>query len=117
MFKKEETLDFLTELLSINSPSGYAKQAIDFVKSAVDTLGFDTEITPKGNLIVSVEGEDTSVTRGLSGHVDTLGVMVRSINSDGTLALTKIGGSITPTLDSEYCEIITRDGKCLFSCP
>lgn len=111
MFKKDETLEFLTELLSINSPSGYTRNAIDFVKSTVDGLGFTTEITPKGNLVVSVEGEDTSVTRGLSGHVDTLGVMVRSINADGTLALTKIGGPITPTLDSEYCEIITRDGK------
>lgn len=111
MFKKDETLEFLTELLSINSPSGYTRNAIEFVKKAVDALGFKTEITPKGNLVVSVDGEDSSITRGLSGHVDTLGVMVRSINADGTLALTKIGGPITATLDSEYCEIITRDGK------
>lgn len=111
MFKQEETLDFLTELLSINSPSGYTRKAIDYVKEAVDSLGFENEITPKGNLVVSVEGADTSVTRGLSGHVDTLGVMVRSINADGTLALTNIGGPITATLDSEYCEILTREGK------
>lgn len=111
MFKKEETLEFLAELLSINSPSGYTMNAIDFVKKTVDELGFSTEVTPKGNLVVSVEGEDSSVTRGLSGHVDTLGVMVRSINSDGTLALTKVGGPLTPTLDGEYCEVITRDGK------
>jgi putative aminopeptidase FrvX len=50
-------------------------------------------------------------TRGLSAHVDTLGLMVRSINSDGTLALTKLGGPLTPTLDGEYCDIITRDEK------
>ena len=68
-------------------------------------------MSPKGNLIVSVEGEDKSVTRGLSGHVDTLGLMVRSINGDGTLALTTLGGPLTPTLDGEYCDIITRSGK------
>src|SRR5699024_8103309 len=67
--------------------------------------------TPKGNLIVHVEGQDPSQTRGLSGHVDTLGLMVRSINNDGTLMLTKIGGPITQTLDGEYCDIITRDNK------
>ena len=51
------------------------------------------------------------MTRGLSAHVDTLGLMVRSINSDGTLSLTKLGGPLTPTLDGEYCDIITRDDK------
>lgn len=111
MFKQEETVSFLKELLSINSPTGYATNAIRFLKSAVENIGYETEVTPKGNLIVSVEGEDTNATRGLSAHVDTLGLMVRSINSDGTLSLTKLGGPLTPTLDGEYCDIITRDDK------
>lgn len=59
--------------------------------------------------MVQVAGQDTTQTRGLSAHVDTLGLMVRSINSDGTLALTKLGGPLTPTLDGEYCDIITRE--------
>lgn len=111
MFKQEETVSFLKELLSINSPTGYTTNAIRFLKSAVENIGYETEVTPKGNLIVSVEGEDRKVTRGLSAHVDTLGLMVRSINSDGTLSLTKLGGPLTPTLDGEYCDIITRDNK------
>jgi putative aminopeptidase FrvX len=37
--------------------------------------------------------------------------MVRSINGDGTLNVTKIGGPIIATLDSEYCKILTRDNK------
>lgn len=111
MFKKEETISFLTELLSINSPTGYTKKAVAFLRKHIEDLGYTTETTPKGNLIVTVEGEDVNQTRGLSAHVDTLGLMVRSINSDGTLALTKLGGPLTPTLDGEYCEIITREEK------
>ncbi|MFC3419996.1 M42 family metallopeptidase [Salinicoccus hispanicus] len=111
MFKKEETISFLTELLSINSPSGYTKHAVDHVRETLESVGYDTETTPKGNLVVSVAGKDTSRTRGLSAHVDTLGLMVRSINDDGTLSLTKLGGPLTPTLDGEYCDIITRDDK------
>ena len=111
MFKQEETVSFLKELLLINSPTGYTTNAIRFLKSAVENIGYETEVTPKGNLIVSVEGEDTNATRGLSAHVDTLGLMVRSINSDGTLSLTKLGGPLTPTLDGEYCDIIARDNK------
>ena len=37
--------------------------------------------------------------------------MVRSIKGDGTLAVTNVGGPSIPTLDGEYCKIMTRDGK------
>ena len=111
MFNKEETVSFLVELLSINSPTGYTKKAIDFLKNSIEEIGYETERTPKGNLVIQVDGQDSSQTRGLSAHVDTLGLMVRSVNSDGTLALTTLGGPLTPTLDGEYCEIITRDDK------
>src|SRR5690625_6128978 len=87
MFNKEETVSFLVDLLSINSPTGYTKKAIHFLENSIETMGYETEKTPKGNLIVRVDGQDASKTRGLSAHVDTLGLMVRSINSDGTLAL------------------------------
>lgn len=110
-FNKEETISFLVELLSINSPTGYTKKAIDFLKNSIEEMDYETTRTPKGNLIVQVDGQDSSQTRGLSAHVDTLGLMVRSINSDGTLALTTLGGPLTPTLDGEYCEIITRGEK------
>lgn len=111
MFNKEETVSFLVDLLSINSPTGYTKKAINFLKETIEEVGYETKVTPKGNLIVQVDGQDTTQTRGLSAHIDTLGLMVRSINSDGTLALTTLGGPLTPTLDGEYCEIITRDEK------
>lgn len=111
MFKRDGTITFLTKLLSINSPTGYTKNAVDFLRETIEDIGYETATTPKGNLIVQVDGEDSKVTRGLSAHVDTLGLMVRSINSDGTLSLTKLGGPLTPTLDGEYCEIITRDDK------
>ena len=111
MFKKDGTISFLTKLLSINSPTGYTNNAVSFLRETIEDIGYETMTTPKGNLIVQVDGENTEVTRGLSAHVDTLGLMVRSINADGTLSLTKLGGPLTPTLDGEYCDIITRDDK------
>lgn len=111
MFNQEETLLFLKEILAINSPSGYTGKVTDYLQDKIEQMGYPTEKTPKGNVVVHVDGKDTAITRGLSAHVDTLGLMVRSINSDGTLALTKLGGPLTPTLDGEYCDIITRNGK------
>lgn len=48
---------------------------------------------------------------GLCAHVDTLGLMVRSVTADGMLMVTKVGGPLLPTLDGEYCRIYTREGK------
>lgn len=111
MFNQEEIIKNLEALVSINSPSGYTDKAIDFVETYVKDLGYETEITPKGNLIVNVDGENPIPVRALSAHVDTLGLMVRSINGDGSLSMTTLGGPLTPTLDGAYCDVITRDNK------
>jgi putative aminopeptidase FrvX len=68
-------------------------------------------ITNKGNIKLFIEGKDHSKKVATSAHVDTLGLMVRSINQDGTLMVTNVGGPQIPTLDGEYCKIITRDGR------
>lgn len=106
----QETISFATKLLSIPSVSGYTHDAIDYVKKEVELLNYPTEITKKGNLIITVKGSTNRVL-GLSGHVDTLGAMVKSIRGDGHLAFTTIGGPIWPTLDGEYCLIKTRDNQ------
>lgn len=103
-------LDILKDIMAIDSPSGYTKDVIMYCKELVKSFGYVCECTPKGNLIVYIKGED-DYTVGLSAHVDTLGLMVRSIKSNGTLAITNIGGPLLPTLDGEYCRIITRDKK------
>lgn len=110
MINKQETFEFLTQLLNIDSPTGYTKNAIQFLSEETQKLGFKQELNQKGNLIITIPGL-SSKTIGIATHVDTLGLMVRSINSDGTLALTNLGGPIIPTLDSEYVRIITREGK------
>ncbi len=102
--------NFAKEILAIPSPSGYTQEVIDFIKEKSEELGYHTERSKKGNLIINVKGQ-SDFTLGLSGHVDTLGAMVRSVSSDGSLKFTTIGGPIWPTLDGEYCTIHTRDGK------
>ena len=74
-------------------------------------MGYQFEQIEKGCGIITIEGEDNSRTVMMAAHVDTLGLMVRSITPKGELKFTKIGGPILPTLDGEYCRIRTRDGK------
>ena len=99
------------DILTTPSHSGYTHIVIDKIKNYADELGLKSFKTNKGNLIVEFEGEDSNKTLALSAHVDTLGLMVRSINSDGTLAITSIGGNQMMTLQGEYCKVHTRDQK------
>ena len=103
-------LPLLEKIFNIDSPTGYTKDVIDYLEEVIKELGYQTERNKKGNLIVSVEGEK-DYTLGLSAHVDTLGLMVRSIMPNGHLRFTMLGGLLLPTLDGEYCRVHTRGGK------
>ena len=104
-------LDFLSQILLTDSPSGFSKNVMTLIEKQAIDFGYAFEYTHKGNGIITIEGLDNSKTVGLSAHVDTLGAMVRSISAAGTLKFSLIGGPIVPTLDSEYCKVYTRDGK------
>ena len=101
-------LQILEDIMAIDSPSGYTKNVITYCEKEAHQLGFQTKRTNKGNLEIFVDGKD-DYTVGFCAHVDTLGLMVRSIRNDGTLAFTNVGGPLVPTLDGEYCKIITRE--------
>ncbi|MBQ8293024.1 MAG: M42 family metallopeptidase [Bacilli bacterium] len=103
-------LQLLENIFNIDSPTGFTKNVIDYLDTEIKNLGYSTERNKKGNLIVSVKGE-SDYTLGLSAHVDTLGLMVRSVMSNGHLRFTMLGGLLLPTLDGEYCKVYTRDGK------
>jgi putative aminopeptidase FrvX len=102
--------DVLKDLLTTPSPSGYSFEIMKKIKSYAKSLGVDYIDTQKGCGILSINGE-SDYTMGLSAHVDTLGAMVRSINSSGTLRFTTIGGYTMHSIEGEYCKIHTRDGK------
>ena len=99
------------ELLGIDSPSGFTQAAAAFLTGFAARLGYETTETNKCNVIIHIPGRKSGKTVGLCAHVDTLGLMVRSVTADGMLMVTKVGGPLMPTLDGEYCRIYTRDGR------
>ena len=108
---REELFETAKRIFAVDSPSGYTANVINLIRSMAEELGYSFETNRKGCGIITVEGRDAGKTVGLSAHVDTLGAMVRSITSDGQLMFTVVGGPILPTLDGEYCKIITREGQ------
>lgn len=103
--------EFLKKIMAIDSPTGYTQHAVDFLEEEAGKLGFSCFRNIKGNLIVEVPGKSNEKAVGVCAHTDTLGLMVRSVKSNGYLAITKLGGPLMPTLDGEYCTVITRDNK------
>ena len=108
---KEFVLNTAKRILEFDSPTGFCFDIMNIIEDYAKSFGYKFERTNKGCGIITVEGEKEGKVIGLSAHVDTLGAMVRSITSSGTLKFSIIGGPIVPTLDSEYCTIRTRDGK------
>lgn len=105
-----KTLEFAKRILEIPSPSGYTKNVINYLAGICEAKKLNHHISNKGNLIIEMKGEN-DYTIGLSAHVDTLGAMIRSIDSKGNLKFSVVGGPILPTYDGEYCYVITRENK------
>lgn len=112
----ESKIDFLKEtvhtLMSADSPTGFTKSALEEAEKLVQSIGYPTRRTRKGNLVISIEGRDESRRVGLCAHLDTLGLMVRSITDQGRLMFTSLGAPLLPSLEGEYCRVYTKSGKC-----
>jgi putative aminopeptidase FrvX len=99
------------ELCRIPSPTGFAHQAVDYMEREFARLGVETRRTKKGALLATLPGKDTANHRTLAAHVDTLGAMVKEIKPSGRLKLTRIGGYSMQTIEGEYVQVHTHDGK------
>lgn len=106
-------IDFIAEqlktLTAIPSPSGYTKNATDYLMKLLQDMGYEPKLSRKGNVFVTIGGEGEPLV--LAAHVDTLGAMVRSIKDNGRLRPTTLGGHVWSTADGENCTIHTRDDK------
>jgi putative aminopeptidase FrvX len=103
--------EIANKIFNTNSPSGYSVEINKVLLDILKELGYEASLTNKGNVKLLVKGESSEKVVATSAHVDTLGLMVRSINGDGTLNVTRIGGPQVATLDGEYCKVLTRDNK------
>lgn len=102
----------INDIFLTDSPSGYFGEINNVLISKIKQMGYDNvSVNNKGNVELFIKGNDNSKSVAIAAHADTLGLMVRSITGDGGLKLTNVGGPIIPTLDGEYCKVITRDGK------
>lgn len=108
-------IDYILEetkkIMSIDSPTGYTKQAAKYCMEAYKALGFEPVMTVKGGVLVDLGGSDSENAILIEAHLDTLGAMVAEIKGNGRLRLSPLGGLNPNNAEAENCRVITRDGN------
>ena len=97
----EYAVEYACALLAIDSPTGYTKEAADYVLDAFEKLGIPARRTVKGGILADLGGQDDRDALFLEAHIDTLGGMVSEILGSGRLRIVPLGGLPAPVVETE----------------
>jgi len=107
-----QQLKQLNELILIPSPSGFEFYIADYIKNQL--LKYlpegHIEIDFQKNVIVKIDGEDTSKTVMIDAHLDQIGFVVTNISKEGLLTINYLGGSDATILSARQLNIVTDYG-------
>lgn len=107
-----QTVDYIVKLTNTPSPTGFTTDIMNYIKSEVESFGYQATKTAKGGIMVSVLGENDQQHRIATAHLDTLGAMVRAIKPDGRIKMDLVGGFGYPSIEGENCLIhCAKNGK------
>lgn len=100
---------FLRPLLETPSVVGYYPQIHAYLEKVMNSLGYTVTYDNRHTAYVYVPGQDKSKTVCVGAHLDTIGLIVRSIEEDGTLNIRNLGGVNFHSLEGENVFIHTRE--------
>lgn len=106
---------FLTDtfrtLVSVPSPVGYFEELNPVLERYATELGLQIRFDNRHTAYITLEGQDNSKTVMISAHADTLGMMVRSVDSNGMLRFQLLGGMNLHSFEGETVTIHASSGK------
>ena len=100
--------EFLERLLTTPSPSGFETEGQRVWVEYVSEFADDVRTDEYGNAVALLDGGDPTVA--FAGHADEIGLMVSSIDDDGFVHPSRIGGSDRTVSKGQHVEIHTADG-------
>ncbi len=104
--KEPRIISLLHDLLDIYSPTGYTYEVLKYIEKLLTKNGISCYYTNKGALIAS---NHKKPHLAVAAHIDTLGLMVRNINIDGTLGFTKVGGPMLQAFEGNSVKIFSDE--------
>ena len=103
--KEPQIIKILHSLLDIYSPTGFTHEILKHIENLLKKNGIKCHYTNKGALIACNHKKPEIA---VAAHIDTLGLMVRDINKDGTLCFTKLGGPMLQAFEGNSLKIFSE---------
>lgn len=100
------------KLINTPSPVSYYEEIHPVMEELASQYGYTVTYDRKRTAYIRIEGEHPEKTVCVGAHLDTIGLMIRHINEDGTLALRNLGGINYNNIEGECVHVHTRDGRC-----
>lgn len=109
-YNPQDILNYFETLVRVPSPVGYYVQMNPVIRRLAEELGLTVTVDNKNTNYIILDGEDNSKSVQIAAHLDTLGLVVRCIDSDGMIRVRQLGGVNYNSLEGETVTIHTRDG-------
>ena len=111
LYMRDESFEFLQQLLAAPSPSGYEQPAQRIFRSYIESFS-DVATDVMGNVFGMIQGEGENRPRVmLVGHSDEIGLQVRYLDDDGFIYFSAIGGVDPHITAGLKVHIHTRNGR------
>lgn len=108
---KDYLLDTLRACVEVESPVGYYPEAHAWLCETLAQMGYEMTVDNNATAYVRVPGKSAEKTVCLGAHLDTIGLVVRGFNADGTLRVRQLGGINYHSIEGETCLVHCRDGR------
>lgn len=105
---REESKQFLFNLLGTASPSGFEEEAGRVWRAEAETFADEVTVDSSGNSYARLKGNGPRVM--IEGHIDEIGVMISHIDDDGFLWFKPIGGWDDQVLVGQRIRIAGKHG-------
>ncbi|MHC3437547.1 M20/M25/M40 family metallo-hydrolase [Natrialbaceae archaeon A-gly3] len=102
--------EFLTDLLETPSPAGYETRGQRRWLEYIEDVSDETWTDDYGNAVAVAEGDPDAPAIALTGHVDEIGFIVRSIDDDGFVRPGPVGGADATVSRGQHVTVHTADG-------
>jgi len=108
------TKEFLIKLCNSRSVSGHESDVVQLIESAFSKYSDSIKVDNLGNVIILKKGKNniSNSKAMIAGHMDEIGLVVKSIEENGFIKFTNIGGIDPRTILSQ--EVTVHGTKDLF---
>ncbi len=101
--------EVLLELLRVPSPTGRTDVVMQHVGERLAEIGLPFELTRRGAMVGSLDGNGGVLDRAIVVHTDTIGCMVRGLKDNGRLTIVPVGTHSSRFSEGSRVTIFTDD--------